>query len=241
MKFQAMLQTRPHPPIRIPRCELILPMPCEWFDLINREGLDVEAMLCSFLCAGDRAFIREMEIREGFAERFAELGAFEIPAAAEAELVRAVIVVRKDFCQCLEIAGAVVGVTPHEVACRILARQIPVFAGEPACGRVAAKLRKVGRNGTKPDCSFFDPAAMRTVQFRVTGEQYSRFSAIAAKFYEGCTDGFGRPHGIDQLARFGLLEQAADLQWVLDPNCERNPKRNETANVIPFFPKRARC
>ena len=148
MRFQAELETRPHPPIEIPRCEMILPMPREWFDFINNHGIGVVHMLSCLLCQ-QWQFLGDASLRKDFQTVFEGLGDYPIPPASDAEMVRAIIPMRLDIFVCLEAAGELAGKSTHEVACRILARQLPLFAGNPLPRLAPTKGRKAAVSAGK--------------------------------------------------------------------------------------------
>ena len=124
MESESEIEIREYDPIEIERCEIIMPMPLAWVDFVRLHGLDLAPLIGGVVSMGG-GIVHEAKLRGNFQSLYYRLHRSLLPPADA--LMR--FAIRRDILRCLEAAAKLVGESPHEVALRILAGQMPLAAG----------------------------------------------------------------------------------------------------------------
>jgi hypothetical protein len=124
MKYETELVTRPAAPLEIPQLEVVIPVPRQWFQAIYDHGYSPASMIQNLAVSGGDYDREGAESREDFPEVFSGLGRYKIP---EGESVRMRFTMRRDIYKSFLVSASRVGKSPHEVALRIFARQLPLY------------------------------------------------------------------------------------------------------------------
>jgi len=128
MNYKNVIETRPLPPLEIPRCEMILPMPRKWLEAINAYGINVETKLAHAVCGAENLPAREMEANPRFKGNWDHCYKKAcVPAKPdEAKFCRAGIPIRTDILRALDVCSLQIGSTPHFLALKIIGAAIGI-------------------------------------------------------------------------------------------------------------------
>jgi hypothetical protein len=67
---------------------------------------------------------------------------------------------------------------------------------------------------------------MKTIQFQVPDEDFEDYQAVVAVYFEGCTDGHGKPLGLERLARMAFTDRIKEVALIV-----QNSKRHNSPTV----------
>jgi len=129
MNYQNEIETRPLPPIEIPRCEMILPMPRAWLEAVNRYSINVESQLAGVVCDNNTLSLpaREMQPNPRFKARWDYFYRKpRVPSKPDATFCRAGGSIRTDILRALEVCALQINRSAHFLALKIVAGSIEI-------------------------------------------------------------------------------------------------------------------
>jgi len=130
MNYQDVIETRPLPPLEIPRCEMILPMPRKWLEAINLYGVNVETKLANVVCdiSNENLPAREMQPSQRFKGKWDHCYKTTcVPAKPdESAFCRVAIPIRTDILTALDVCSLQIARTPHFLALKIIGASIEI-------------------------------------------------------------------------------------------------------------------